>query len=63
MKQGLTSGIEVFKLGRMSSQSDIEILNKWYYERYQIDKGEQFDFKKVQMSNKDSLAVMNFWNW
>ena len=45
MKKGLTSVIEVLKLGKMSSHSDIENLNKEYDERNQIDKGDQL-YKK-----------------
>ena len=45
MKKGLTSGIEVLKLGKTSSHSDIEIFNKEPDERYQIDKGGQLEKK------------------
>ena len=37
MKKGLTGGKEVLKLGRMSSRSDIENIDKEYDERDQID--------------------------
>ena len=37
MKKGLTGSKEVLKLGKMSSHSDIENIDKEYDERDQID--------------------------
>ena len=44
-EKGLTSGIEVLKLGKVSSHIDIKILNKESDERDQIDKGDQLEKK------------------
>ena len=47
----LTRGIEVLKLGKMSSQSEIEDFKNESDERYQIDKGYQLE-KNVQISKE-----------
>ena len=50
--KGLTSGIEVLKMGKTSFHIDIENLNKVYYERDQINNGDKLG-KKVQIPRKD----------
>ena len=44
--KGLTNGIEVLKLVKTSSHSDIENMNKLSDEIDQIDKGDQLNIKK-----------------
>ena len=61
--KGLTIGIEVMKLGKTVSHSDIENLNKESDEKDHIDKGDLLDKKNMKIYNKDYLAVMIFWYW
>ena len=44
-------------MGKISSHSDIEILNKEFDERYQIDKGDQLDKKSANV--KEGLTGSN----